>query len=87
VDRLSFPCGCTRDGCGNHNGRVEFNPIRVRTHFIHTLMRIELEKKQNEQVSKTNVSKRIIQWESCKPTRGINVAILCPMHVWTHSVQ
>ncbi|ESO84563.1 hypothetical protein LOTGIDRAFT_131977, partial [Lottia gigantea] len=45
VDRLSFPCGCSKDGCGNKNGRIEFNPIRVRTHFIHTLMRIELEKK------------------------------------------
>ena len=46
VDRISFPCGCTRDGCGNLSGRIEFNPLRVRTHFIHTLMRIELEKKQ-----------------------------------------
>ncbi|CAL8070239.1 unnamed protein product [Orchesella dallaii] len=51
VDRLNFPCGCTRDGCGNQNGRIEFNPIRVRTHFIHTLMRIELEKKHNEQMA------------------------------------
>uniref|UniRef100_T1JEJ3 Cysteine/serine-rich nuclear protein N-terminal domain-containing protein n=1 Tax=Strigamia maritima TaxID=126957 RepID=T1JEJ3_STRMM len=48
VDRLSFPCGCTRDGCGNSSGRIEFNPIRVRTHFIHTLMRLELEKKQQQ---------------------------------------
>ncbi|CAH1789644.1 unnamed protein product [Owenia fusiformis] len=48
VDRLSFPCGCTKDGCGNLKGRIEFNPIRVRTHFIHTLMRLELEKKQRE---------------------------------------
>ncbi|XP_054168379.1 probable serine/threonine-protein kinase ndrD [Oppia nitens] len=47
VDRISFPCGCTRDGCANTNGRIEFNPLRVRTHFIHTLMRIELEKKQS----------------------------------------
>lgn len=46
VDRMSFPCGCTRDGCGNRAGRIEFNPLRVRTHFIHTLMRIEMEKKQ-----------------------------------------
>lgn len=46
VDRLSFPCGCTRDGCGNASGRIEFNPIRVRTHFIHTLMRLEIERKQ-----------------------------------------
>lgn len=44
VDRLSFPCGCTKDGCNNPAGRIEFNPIRVRTHFIHTLMRLELEK-------------------------------------------
>ncbi|XP_059177193.1 mucin-2-like [Physella acuta] len=46
VDRLSFPCGCTKDGCGNPAGRIEFNPIRVRTHFIHTLMRLELERSQ-----------------------------------------
>lgn len=46
VDRLNFPCGCSRDGCANSSGRIEFNPVRVRTHFIHTLMRLELEKKQ-----------------------------------------
>jgi len=44
VDRLSFPCGCSKDGCSNPSGRIEFNPIRVRTHFIHTLMRLEREK-------------------------------------------
>ncbi|XP_019764235.1 uncharacterized protein LOC109540328 isoform X3 [Dendroctonus ponderosae] len=48
VDRLNFPCGCTRDNCGNSTGRIEFNPVRVRTHFIHTLMRLELEKKDEE---------------------------------------
>lgn len=32
VDRMSFPCGCSRDGCGNSAGRIEFNPLRVRTH-------------------------------------------------------
>lgn len=48
VDRASFPCGCTQDGCGNVVGRVEFNPKRVRTHFIHTIMRLELEKKQKK---------------------------------------
>ncbi|CAL4069329.1 unnamed protein product [Meganyctiphanes norvegica] len=49
VDRHNFPCGCSRDGCGNSYGRIEFNPIRVRTHFIHTLMRIEIEKRQQQQ--------------------------------------
>ncbi|XP_010178467.1 PREDICTED: cysteine/serine-rich nuclear protein 2-like, partial [Mesitornis unicolor] len=42
VDRMSFPCGCSRDGCGNMAGRIEFNPIRVRTHFLHTIMKLEL---------------------------------------------
>ncbi|KAK9753391.1 Cysteine/serine-rich nuclear protein N-terminus [Popillia japonica] len=49
VDRLNFPCGCSRDHCGNSSGRIEFNPVRVRTHFIHTLMRLELEKKQSSE--------------------------------------
>lgn len=48
MDRASFPCGCTQDGCGNVYGRVEFNPKRVRTHFIHTIMRLELDKKQKK---------------------------------------
>lgn len=48
MDRASFPCGCTQDGCGNVFGRLEFNPKRVRTHFIHTIMRLELEKKQKK---------------------------------------
>ncbi|XP_077506691.1 AXIN1 up-regulated 1 isoform X2 [Amblyomma americanum] len=46
VDRLSFPCGCTQEGCGNTSGRTEFNPMRVRAHFLHTLMRLEFEKQQ-----------------------------------------
>lgn len=53
VDRLSFPCGCSKDGCGNVTGRIEFNPIRVRTHFIHTLMRLELDKKDTDMISNT----------------------------------
>ncbi|XP_071490838.1 uncharacterized protein [Diadema antillarum] len=43
VDRQSFPCGCTKEGCQNPNGRIEFNPSRVRTHFIHTVMRLDME--------------------------------------------
>lgn len=48
VDRMSFPCGCTREGCANESGRTEFNPLRVRAHFLHTLMRLELEKQQHQ---------------------------------------
>ncbi|XP_023812594.1 cysteine/serine-rich nuclear protein 2 isoform X2 [Oryzias latipes] len=46
VDRMSFPCGCSRDGCGNMAGRVEFNPLRVRTHYLHTIMKLDLEKRR-----------------------------------------
>ncbi|XP_032362190.1 cysteine/serine-rich nuclear protein 3 isoform X1 [Etheostoma spectabile] len=49
VDRMSFPCGCTKDGCSNNMGRLEFNPVRVRTHFLHTIMKLELEKSREEQ--------------------------------------
>lgn len=34
---------------------MEFNPIRVRTHFLHTIMKLELEKsREQEQASPTN---------------------------------
>uniref|UniRef100_A0AAQ4NP89 Cysteine and serine rich nuclear protein 2 n=1 Tax=Gasterosteus aculeatus aculeatus TaxID=481459 RepID=A0AAQ4NP89_GASAC len=46
VDRMSFPCGCSRDGCGNAAGRIEFNPLRVRTHYLHTVMKLDLEKRR-----------------------------------------
>lgn len=46
MDHTSFPCGCTKDGCGNTEGRIEFNQARVQTHFIHTIMKLELEKQQ-----------------------------------------
>lgn len=52
MDHTSFPCGCTKDGCGNTEGRIEFNQARVQTHFIHTIMKLELEKNQpsNERI-------------------------------------
>ncbi|KAJ8011467.1 hypothetical protein DPEC_G00058520 [Dallia pectoralis] len=45
MDRSNFPCGCTKDNCGNTNGRVEFNSRRVQTHYIHTVMRLNLEQR------------------------------------------
>uniref|UniRef100_A0A1B0F9J7 Cysteine/serine-rich nuclear protein N-terminal domain-containing protein n=1 Tax=Glossina morsitans morsitans TaxID=37546 RepID=A0A1B0F9J7_GLOMM len=56
VDRDMFPCGCSRDACGNTVGRVEFNPARVRTHFIHTLMRLEMENRQQQNPYHVNLS-------------------------------
>ncbi|GAU87450.1 hypothetical protein RvY_00286 [Ramazzottius varieornatus] len=40
VDRYSYPCGCTKEGCGNESGRVEFNPARVKTHYLNTVSRM-----------------------------------------------
>ncbi|KAF5288997.1 hypothetical protein FQA39_LY03876 [Lamprigera yunnana] len=82
VDRLNFPCGCSRDNCGNSSGRIEFNPVRVRTHFIHTLMRLELEKKQKEAEENDEKSdKPIASWmesdrlnEYPKPEASTSVA-------------
>ncbi|XP_036935113.1 cysteine/serine-rich nuclear protein 1b [Acanthopagrus latus] len=48
MDHSSFPCGCTKDGCGNTEGRIEFNSTRVQTHYIHTIMKLELEKRLEE---------------------------------------
>ncbi|XP_045558814.1 cysteine/serine-rich nuclear protein 1 [Salmo salar] len=48
MDHSSFPCGCTKDGCSNHGGRIEFNSSRVQTHYIHTIMKLELEKRLEE---------------------------------------
>uniref|UniRef100_A0A087YCB3 Cysteine and serine rich nuclear protein 1 n=1 Tax=Poecilia formosa TaxID=48698 RepID=A0A087YCB3_POEFO len=45
VDRFNFPCGCTKDSCGNVQGRIEFDARRVQSHYIHTLMRLELQRR------------------------------------------
>ncbi|XP_055684620.1 cysteine/serine-rich nuclear protein 3 [Lutzomyia longipalpis] len=62
VDRPNFPCGCTHDGCANSHGRIEFNPSRVRTHFIHTIMRLELERKEMVSQEETPVYMGSLEW-------------------------
>ncbi|KAF7996491.1 hypothetical protein HCN44_002123 [Aphidius gifuensis] len=61
VDRAGFPCGCSRDGCANNSGRIEFNPVRVRTHFIHTLLLLEIEKKQRNEEQRDATNEQDIQ--------------------------
>lgn len=51
---MNFPCGCTVDGCGNSVGRIEFNPSRVRKHFIHTIMRLEIKNKEAQEEEHCN---------------------------------
>ncbi|KAJ8929478.1 hypothetical protein NQ314_017831 [Rhamnusium bicolor] len=70
VDRLNFPCGCSRDNCGNSSGRIEFNPVRVRTHFIHTLMRLELEKKQEKEEEMKTDKKDTANWMNNERLNG-----------------
>jgi len=43
VDRESFPCGCTKRGCYNKSGRVEFDSDRVRNHYIKMLRKLRFE--------------------------------------------
>lgn len=77
VDRLNFPCGCTRDGCSNTTGRIEFNPVRVRTHFIHTLMRVGLEKKneENQEAAKRQWAQvhNVNSQQQCLPNPGYGI--------------
>lgn len=44
VDRQLFFCGCLKEGCGNINGRIEFNSLRVKIYFIYIKMRLEFER-------------------------------------------
>ncbi|XP_069577149.1 cysteine/serine-rich nuclear protein 3-like isoform X2 [Brachyistius frenatus] len=60
VDRMSFPCGCTKEGCSNTTGRLEFNPVRVRTHFLHTIMKLELEKSREEQYQQQQQQQQLV---------------------------
>uniref|UniRef100_A0A8D8VV29 Cysteine/serine-rich nuclear protein 2 n=1 Tax=Cacopsylla melanoneura TaxID=428564 RepID=A0A8D8VV29_9HEMI len=48
VDRQNFPCGCSRDCCANPKGRIEFNPVRVHSHYIQTIMRIKAQKRDDD---------------------------------------
>ncbi|VDM40772.1 unnamed protein product [Toxocara canis] len=42
VDRASFPCPCVSTTCNNPEGRVEFNALRVRAHYLETMMRMKV---------------------------------------------
>jgi hypothetical protein len=48
VDRVSFPCGCSSDGCKNPEGRTEFDIGRVRRHFEEKIMESHSQMSSNE---------------------------------------
>ncbi|KAL1460276.1 hypothetical protein WDU94_012197 [Cyamophila willieti] len=48
VDRQNFPCSCSRDCCANPKGRIEFNPVRVHSHYIQTIMRMKAQKRDDD---------------------------------------
>lgn len=58
VDRFSFPCGCTKRGCGNPSGRIEFNPGKVRKHYNHTMKRLQAEYEQEESLIESPIQQR-----------------------------
>ncbi|XP_029444249.1 cysteine/serine-rich nuclear protein 1 isoform X2 [Rhinatrema bivittatum] len=68
MDHTSFPCGCTKDGCGNTEGRIEFNQARVQTHHIHTIMKLELEEKQQSSEREMGVAEpEVLSQEQLQP--------------------
>lgn len=77
---MNFPCSCTRDGCANEHGRIEFNPVRVRTHYIHTLMRLEMEKKKEEEEQRNRLilnnleNSSELSYSSSSSSASINVS-------------
>ncbi|XP_051552759.1 cysteine/serine-rich nuclear protein 1-like isoform X5 [Myxocyprinus asiaticus] len=74
MDRTNFPCGCSKEGCGNPVGRIEFNSSCVRSHYIHTHMKLELEKRQ---LDKKFDQKRLITTE--QQSDEVNRAITFPI--------
>lgn len=39
VDRASYPCGCASTGCRNPMGRTEYDPARVKGHYVATVVK------------------------------------------------
>lgn len=72
MDHSSFPCGCTKDGCGNTEGRIEFNSSRVQTHYIHTIMKLELEKRLEEHTTEAS-EEQPDYTSSVRPVEGSTV--------------
>lgn len=71
VDRFSFPCGCSRKGCSNPSGRIEFNPNKVRKHYQHTMTRLQKEwKADSPAVSSPKQSKHIRFEDECEEDEG-----------------
>ncbi|KAM8717496.1 hypothetical protein ACLKA7_004225 [Drosophila subpalustris] len=73
VDRAMFPCGCTREACGNTVGRVEFNPTRVRTHYIHTVMRLDMEQRQSQGAPVASVNNSLVYSNSSTGSSSVGV--------------
>nr|XP_043871568.1 cysteine/serine-rich nuclear protein 1-like [Solea senegalensis] len=82
VDRLNFPCGCTKDSCGNTHGRTEFDSRRVRTHYIHTVLRLELERRlQDETLNReeqTGLSEDLVEDEDQDEAHAVTQDKRCP---------
>ncbi|CAL8105023.1 unnamed protein product [Calicophoron daubneyi] len=54
VDRPGFPCTCvSASACQNPEGRTEFNPVRVRAHYLHTHMRLDMERQAEKRTTQT----------------------------------
>ncbi|XP_030557341.1 uncharacterized protein LOC115760228 [Drosophila novamexicana] len=84
VDRAMFPCGCTREACGNTVGRVEFNPTRVRTHYIHTVMRLDMEQRQSQGPPNANSGNGLVYGSSASGSSSPGVAAVAAAAAASH---
>uniref|UniRef100_A0A915DMS2 Cysteine/serine-rich nuclear protein N-terminal domain-containing protein n=1 Tax=Ditylenchus dipsaci TaxID=166011 RepID=A0A915DMS2_9BILA len=64
VDKPSFPCPCLQESqCENPEGRVVFDPLKVHTHFLQTIMRLKVVANMGEDTSNsTNHSPQHIKF-------------------------
>jgi len=50
VDQPQFPCSCTSATCQNGFGRIEYDPLRVRTHYLTTMMRLKATQQEEKRL-------------------------------------
>ncbi|KAH7714253.1 Cysteine/serine-rich nuclear protein 1 [Aphelenchoides avenae] len=78
-DKPGFPCACSGATCANPEGRVEFDPHNIHTHFVQTMMRLkvmEANMKNRGWDEKINQSPQHIKFNDDGDTPGTSTSYL-----------
>lgn len=73
VDRFSYPCGCSKRGCGNPSGRIEFNPGKVQKHYRHTFTKLEKELQEEHQTQGDESAEKIPAASEAQRKKGKHI--------------